>query len=179
MLAGRDGDYAGGVVGISRLRSEDTESAAKILWQFTQRQTPADCLKAFLASDSHFFLAASIADAWVGFAYAYELPRPDDRSMLFLYSIDVASEYRRHGVGTALLSYLRRIAGQHGKKKLFAIADRSNDAAVSFYRATGGIVEGGDSLCIVYPFHDPANVAQPLCKLSSVDAGGLGAQHRG
>lgn len=158
----QDGDYAAGMIGISRLRSEDAESAAKVLLQFTQRQAPTDCLQTFLTSDSHFFLAALIADACVGFAYAYELARPDGRSMLFLYSIDVASEYRRHGVASALLSYLCRIAGQRRAKELFAIADRSNDAAVSFYRATGGIVEGGDSLCFVYHFDDTLASLDPL-----------------
>ena len=144
---------------ISRFRSEDAGAAATVLLQFTGRPALLDRLTTFLAADSHYFLAASIADEWVGFAYAYELSRPDDTSMLFLYSIDVHSDYRRRGVATALLSYLRRVADQHRMKELFVIADRSNDAAVSFYGATGGVVEGGDSLCFVYPSHDAPHVA--------------------
>lgn len=88
---------------ISRFRSEEVESAAKVLLRFAQRQPTVDQLRKFLASDTHFFLAASIDGAWVGFAYAYELPRPDGTSMLFLYSIEVATEYRRRGVATGRL----------------------------------------------------------------------------
>jgi ribosomal protein S18 acetylase RimI-like enzyme len=141
-------------IDISRFRSEDAEAAATVLLQFTGRPPLLDRLTTFLAADSHYFLAASIADEWVGFAYAYELPRPDGTSMLFLYSIDVHPAYQRRGIATALLSYLRHIANEHHMKELFVIANRCNDAAVSFYRATGGIVEGGDSLCFVYPSHD-------------------------
>jgi len=88
-----------------------------------------------------------------GFAYAYELQRLDGNSMLFLYSIDVAPEYRRRGIATALLLHLRQAAGQGRMKKLFAIADRSNEAAVAFYRATGGIVEGELLLHRNHGFH--------------------------
>jgi aminoglycoside 3-N-acetyltransferase I len=144
---------------ISRFRSEDAGAAATVLLQFTGRPALLDRLTTFLAADSHYFLAASMADEWVGFAYAYELSRPDGASMLFLYSIDVHSDYRRRGVATALLSYLRRVADEHRMKELFVIANRSNDGAVSFYGATGGIVEGEDSLCFVYPSHDAPKVA--------------------
>ena len=144
---------------ISRFRSEDAVAAAKLLLQFTGCPPRLDPLTAFLAADSHYFLVASMADEWVGFAYAYELSRPDGSSMLFLYSIDVHPDYRRRGIATGLLSYLRHVADQHRMKELFVIADRSNDAAASFYGATGGVVEGGDSLCFVYPSRDAPNLA--------------------
>lgn len=86
---------------ITRFRSEDVKSAGKVLLRFSERQPSVDQLRKFLDSDAHFFLAASIDGTWVGFAYAYELPRPDGSSMLFLYSIEVTSEYRRRGVATA------------------------------------------------------------------------------
>lgn len=142
---------------ITRFRSENIESARKVLLRFAERQPTADQLRKFLASELHFFLAASIDGAWVGFAYAYELPRPDGSSMLFLYSIDVASEYRRQGVATALLSYLRRVVDERRMKELFVIANCSNDAAVAFYRATGGVAEGEDCLCFVYPIRERAS----------------------
>ena len=77
--------------------------------------------------------------------------------MLFLYSIEVAAEYRRQGVATALLAYLRRVADERRMKELFVIANRSNDAAVAFYKATGGVVEGED-LCFVYSTKESASV---------------------
>jgi aminoglycoside 3-N-acetyltransferase I len=136
---------------VSRFRSEDVESAGKVLLQFAERQPSVGQLRKFLASDTHLFLAASMDGSWAGFAYAYELPRPDGSSMLFLYSIDVSSAYRRRGVATAMLSYLRDVVDERHMKELFVIANRSNDAAMAFYRATGGVVEHGEDLCFVYP----------------------------
>ena len=144
---------------ISRFRSEDVESAARVMLQFTQQQPPMDGLRKFLALDSHYFVAASMEGSWAGWAYAYELPRPDGQSMLFLYSIEVAAEYRRQGVATAMLSYLRRVADEHRMKELFVIANRSNVAAVALYKATGGVVEGED-LCFVYSTNGAASVGQ-------------------
>jgi aminoglycoside 3-N-acetyltransferase I len=140
---------------ISRFRQEDSALAAKVMFAFTQNHAALDRLASFLAADSNFFLVATMGEHLVGFAYAYELARPDGDAMLFLYSIDVLPEHRRQGVATALLSYLRQVAAQRRLKKLFVIADRSNVAAVAFYQATGGIVEDGDSLCFVYPSPKP------------------------
>lgn len=136
---------------ISRFGSDDASSAAAVWSQFARHPPPLDRLGEFLANDAHYFLAASLADAWVELAYAYELPRPDGAAMLFLYSLDVHPDYRRRGVATALLSFLRRIVAERGLAKLFVIADCANEPAVALYRATGGLVEHGESLCFVYP----------------------------
>jgi len=143
---------------ILRFRSEDVESAAKVLLRFTPRQPPMDRLREFLTLDSHYFVAASMDGSSAGWAYACELPRPNGQSMLFLYSIEVAAEYRRQGVATAMLSYLRRVADEHRMKELFVIANRSNVAAVALYKATGGVVEG-EELCFVYPTKESASTA--------------------
>lgn len=144
---------------VTRFRSEEAEVAACVLSQLANRSAPRERLKAFLAVDSHYFLAASIAGAWAGFAYAYELARPDGEVMLFLYGIDVSPEYRRRGVATAMLSYLRRMVRERKLKELFVLADRDNETAVAFYTATGGVAEGRASLCFVYPGYDSSIAA--------------------
>ena len=143
---------------VSRLGPSDAEFAAKVVSRFALFEASVERVALFLVSEAHFLIVAKVVDVAAGFAYAYELQRLDGNSMLFLYSIDVAPEYRRRGVATALLSHLRQAAGQGRMKKLFVVADRSNEAAVAFYRATGGIVEGGDSLCFVYSSPAPPNI---------------------
>src|SRR5882724_5679211 len=98
---------------VSRFRSVDVHSAATVLRRFTHRQFPIDHLKQFLSAESHYFLAAKADGVWAGFAYGYELSRPDGESMLFLYSLEVLPEFRRQGVATELLANLRRIVEQH------------------------------------------------------------------
>ncbi len=137
-------------VEIFRFRSADVRSASEVLLHFSERQPSDESLAAFLACDTHYFLAASDGEVWAGFAYAYELSRPDGRSMLFLYSIDVDPAYRRRGIGTAMLSYLLDVVEQRQMKELFVLADVSNEAAISFYRATGGVPEGRQGYCFVY-----------------------------
>ena len=143
-------------IAISRLQGDQTHFAVDILRQFEVPQPRMDSLTKFLASDSHYFVAASLDNVCAGFAYAYELLRPDGSSMLFLYSIDVHPDFRRRGVATALVAFLRRVAEVRRMKELFVIAERSNEAAVALYRATGAVVEGGESLCFVYLVHDSA-----------------------
>jgi hypothetical protein len=67
---------------VIRFHSNELHTAAEVLEQFG---TPADMegLRTFLASDRHFFLAASMGSTWAGFSIGYELVRPDGTSMCF------------------------------------------------------------------------------------------------
>jgi ribosomal protein S18 acetylase RimI-like enzyme len=143
---------------VSRLRDTDSQKAAEVLKEFSVK-FDVDHLHEFLASDRHFFVAAFISDAWAGYAYGYELVRPDYGAMLFLYSIDVLPQYRRQGVATALLSFMRTLAEKRGMEELFVFTTRSNKAAVELYKATGGIAENGDDLLFVYHTHAFKHVA--------------------
>jgi ribosomal protein S18 acetylase RimI-like enzyme len=143
---------------VSRLRESDAQNGAKVLDQFG-KQPDLNHLRQLLASDGHFFVAASISGAWAGYAHGYELVRPDHGSMLFLYSLDVLPQYRRKGVGTALLSFMRTLAETRDMRELFVFTTRSNEAAVELYKATGGTIENGDDLLFVYPTHAANQIA--------------------
>jgi L-amino acid N-acyltransferase YncA len=140
-------------ISISRLGAEDVPFAVTVLKRFNCQQPTFERLQAFLSSEQHFFVAALVAEECAGFAYAYDLPRPDGYSMLFLYSIDVLPEYRRCGVGRALVFFLRELAEARRMTELFVFTTRSNEAAVALCTATGGVVENGDDLCFVYSIH--------------------------
>ncbi len=143
---------------VSQFRVGRSQTVAKILELFGKRADLND-LKNFLASDRNFFVAASISGAWAGYTFGYELIRPDHGSMLFLYSLDVLPQYRRHGVGTALLSFMRRIAEARDMRELFVFTTRSNKPAVELYKSAGGTIENGDDLLFVYPTGAATQVA--------------------
>jgi ribosomal protein S18 acetylase RimI-like enzyme len=136
---------------ISRLGIKDAPSAASVMSQFGRHLPPVEGLRSFLASNSHIFVVASAGDAIVGFAYAYDLQRPDGDTMLFLYSIDVAPEHRRRGVATALIRSLLQFGADRGSGKMFVLTPRSNEAAIALYRSAGGTPSNADTLLFEYP----------------------------
>ena len=135
---------------IDRLQDGDSQSAIEFLKKFGVR-FDISSLQKFLACDRNFFVTASISGAPAGWAYGYELVRPDHGSMLFLYSLDVLPQYRRRGVATALLSFLLTLAKTNGMKELFVFTTRSNNPATALYNATGGTMPNGDDLLFIYP----------------------------
>jgi GNAT superfamily N-acetyltransferase len=72
-------------------------------------------------------------------------------SVLLLYSIDVALEYRRRRVASALIAFLQEIAESRRMKECCVLTTLSNTSAVELYKATGGILEPGETLLFVYP----------------------------
>jgi ribosomal protein S18 acetylase RimI-like enzyme len=61
--------------------------------------------------------------------------------MMFLYEAGVVDEYRRRGIGRALVEELKRFATESDCRKMFVPTQASNQAAMALYRSAGG--EGG------------------------------------
>jgi aminoglycoside 3-N-acetyltransferase I len=92
-----------------------------------------------LADPKTVFVVALDADEPIGFVFGYELiRRHGDPSALFVYEIEVAEEWRRRGVGTALMRELERIAGERGIRTGWVLTNASNEEAMAFYRSLGG-----------------------------------------
>ncbi len=86
------------------------------------------------------FLVAFEDERPVGFVLAYELiRRHGDPSKLFVYEVDVAEGYRRHGVASALMLELARLARERGIRAGWVLTDRSNEAAMALYESVGGL----------------------------------------
>ena len=148
---------------VTRFGIDELQAAAEVIRKFGLRSTQSR-LRSLLACNRNFFIVAAAGRASAGFTYGYELLRPDDASMLFLYSIDVLPQYRRAGVATAIMSYLRKEVRRRHMKELFVFTRRSNRPAVELYKATGGIIENGDDLLFVYPGELSRALAQPSAR---------------
>lgn len=86
---------------------------------------------------AHAFVAVE-DDAPIGFAYGYELIRPEGFWMLVLSALAVEDEHRRRGVGRELLDAFVAFARSKGHRKMWLFTDAGNDAARRLYEGAGG-----------------------------------------
>ena len=92
----------------------------------------------FLARPENVFIVATDEDEPIGYLAAYLLDRIDrQQPMVFLYEIEVASAYRRRGVGRQLIHVLKSVCRQENAMKMWVPTARSNVAATRLYASTG------------------------------------------
>lgn len=112
----------------------------------------ADALKEHLFGSRPYVEAiiASYAGQAVGFAlfffnYSTFLTQPG----LYLEDLFVLPEYRRQGIGKAILSYLAGLAVERGCKRLdWSVLDW-NEPAIAFYRRMGAAILDDWRICRV------------------------------
>jgi ribosomal protein S18 acetylase RimI-like enzyme len=66
-----------------------------------------------------------------------ETTHPDKGTEMFLYELSVAEEFRRRGIGRALVSALADLAIERGCYGMWVGTEPDNDAALATYRAAG------------------------------------------
>lgn len=105
----------------------------------------------FFADKDNILLVAYADTTACGFLWAYVLEGPhQDRPKLFLYSIDVFPEFRRQGIGLALMTELGAIAAQEGCSEQFVFTNDSNGPAKALYERAGGMREHPDDVMYVF-----------------------------
>jgi ribosomal protein S18 acetylase RimI-like enzyme len=100
--------------------------------------TRLDAVKKFLAEPGHHLLIAYHGNAPAGFVSGVEMTHPDKGTEMFLYELGVDEQFRRQGVGTALVSALREIAEERGCYGMWVLTDADNKAALATYARAGG-----------------------------------------
>jgi aminoglycoside 3-N-acetyltransferase I len=110
---------------------------------------------AFLADDRMLFLVASDGGDPTGFLFGYELlRRHGDRSIFFVYEVDVRERYRRRGVATALFGELERLARARGIRRAFVLAAEGNEPAMRLYESVGGVRPYDDDVMWRFEYAD-------------------------
>ena len=133
---------------VQRLKPEDVHRASALNKMFgvafgdreTYEAAPpsADYLRPFLSKDHISVLAALAGEDIVGGLVAYELHKLERaRSEIYIYDLAVAEPYRRQGIATALIEYLREIAKQRGAWVIYVQADYGDDPAIALYTKLG------------------------------------------
>lgn len=95
----------------------------------------------FLASPGHHLLIAYEEARPVGFVTGIEMTHPDKGTEMFVYELGVHEDYRRRGIGRALVERLRALAQEHGCYAMWVLTDEDNQEARGVYEASGAAVE--------------------------------------
>ena len=136
---------------IRKLGSRDATLARDVVRRFHECRVSDTHLRQTLADEHNLLLVAEVAGELVGFVWAHWLDRLRlERRQLFVYEIEVAPEFRRRGIGTRLMQSVFAEAAAAGSET-FLLTERSNEAALAFYRRLGAMTEHGDSVLFRYP----------------------------
>jgi ribosomal protein S18 acetylase RimI-like enzyme len=137
---------------IRRLGADDAAQAEKAVRSFKKASRSAGSLETFLRNPANYLLVGEARGRVVGFLMAYRLERADrDANQMFVYEIDVAEDWRRQGLATALLREIVDLARAEGMFEAFVLTSRRNVAARRLYAGTGGRVEDDSAVLFVYP----------------------------
>ncbi len=105
---------------------------------YSQKQPEDRYLHKLLSSDTFVAVVAQLGDRVVGGLAGYVLPKFEQaRSEFYIYDLAVDSAHRRHGVATAMIERLKRLASTRGIYVIFVQADHGDDAAIALYTKLG------------------------------------------
>ena len=119
------------------------------------RDLDADAVAGYLASSSDHLLLATLGEAPVGFARAHtlrQLSRPAVR--LMVSELRVAPEFRRQGVGRALIESLKEVARGQGAEAMFIVLGPGQSAPAGLFASTGGVEAASGHVIYVYVIGD-------------------------
>ena len=136
---------------VRRLAPEDDGVAARVAAEFKSATVSPSHAAQFLANPANYLFVAESASELAGFVLAYRLDRLDRAaSQLFVYEVGVLPKHQRRGVGTLLMSEVRRLVRDERLMEAFVLTESNNVAARQLYSGTGAEVESAHSVLFVY-----------------------------
>jgi ribosomal protein S18 acetylase RimI-like enzyme len=98
----------------------------------------------FLGDPRTHAYVATLGDSkdLVGYAYGYELYRPEGRRMILLFDLEVEEEAKASGAGKELVRAFRELAESRGLDKMWLYGHSDNPAVKGLYEEMGIEVEG-------------------------------------
>ena len=100
-------------------------------------------LEKFIIDSQNLAFIALYDNEVIGFIYGYSLASMDNdskldtRPQLFIYSVDILTEYQNKGVGSIFFQYIVDYGKQNGFSECFVITDKGNKAACKVYEKAG------------------------------------------
>jgi aminoglycoside 3-N-acetyltransferase I len=104
-----------------------------------QGAPPSDAyVRDYLGNPGNILLVATEGDVVSGALAAYVLQKFErERSEVYIYDLAVDDGYRRKGVATALIEWLKGVARERGAYVIYVQADYGDDAAINLYTKLG------------------------------------------
>ncbi len=106
--------------------------------------TPSEEYLKRVLSDNNYIALVAIGEQGqvVGGLVAYVLQKIDqERSEIYLYDLAVASEHRRRGIATKLITELKDLAKTYGTYTIFVQADNEDFEAMALYSKLSSSIE--------------------------------------
>ena len=95
-------------------------------------------LQAFLEDPASFAVGAYVDGVPAGLAWGMRMRSPNGRLTTYLHELDVREEWRRQGVGTALVGAAMSLARVGGSTRFWLSTGGHNDVAQALYESLGG-----------------------------------------
>lgn len=111
----------------------------------------ADQGKKFLENPDNALFLALWEGMFAGFLTAHRLQRFDKRrAEILLYEIGVDENFRKRGIGKALIEKVKEWGKEVGADEVWVLTNKSNLAANALYQSSGGVTENPDELMYVF-----------------------------
>jgi ribosomal protein S18 acetylase RimI-like enzyme len=94
--------------------------------------------EAFLQDPATFALAAYADERPAGLAWGVQMRSPSGRLTTYLHELDVHENWRRQGVGSALIAEAMAIGRRRGSTKFWLSTGGHNETAQALYESLGG-----------------------------------------
>ncbi len=106
--------------------------------EYGQNRPSDQYLRTLLSSDQFIALVALKNSKVIGGLVAYELKKFEQhRSEIYIYDLAVCEDYRRQGIATSLIEYLKPIAREARAWVIYVQADRGDEAPIALYNKLG------------------------------------------
>ena len=117
-----------------RINEENIDFIPNIIRMDDKDINKKDIEKFVINNDNYCFVGISENEI-VAFLYGYGLLRPDGKSMFYIHSVDVITEYQNKGIGTKLMEYvLKYIRDEKRYYKFFVLTENTNIRACKVYQ---------------------------------------------
>jgi ribosomal protein S18 acetylase RimI-like enzyme len=94
--------------------------------------------EAFLSDSRSFALGAYVDGTPVGLAWGMQMRSPSGRLATYLHELDVHENWRRQGVGAALVTEAMNLARARGSTKFWLSTGGHNETAQALYESLRG-----------------------------------------
>jgi ribosomal protein S18 acetylase RimI-like enzyme len=139
---------------IRLLGPEDTRAVLAAASLFDDLPDVSATRKFLIEPGHHLFIAYEDGQA-AGFVSGVEMTHPDKGTEMFLYELGVHEDFRRRGIGNALVSALRDLAVERGCYGMWVLTESDNDAALATYRSAGA-GEAEEQVMLSWEFRPPS-----------------------
>jgi aminoglycoside 3-N-acetyltransferase I len=96
-------------------------------------------LKSLLQNTEFIVMIAETDHKVIGGLTAYILPQYYSQAKhVYIHDVGISTSYQRKGIGRQLIKSFNEYSKNLGCEEVFVAAEKEDDHAVSFYRATGG-----------------------------------------